>query len=379
MLSDLEHAIDELASKGVRIVDPRQTYIAPEVDLSRIYSGSELHPGVRLTGKHTLIAPGAKIGTEGPATLDDSAIGSGAEVASGYLSGATMLSGSKAGANAHFRPGTLLEEDATTAHAVGLKQTILMHAVTLGSLINFCDALISGGSSRNEHSEVGSGFIHFNFTPWGVNGDKATPSLIGNVTDGVFLDRERIFLGGLSGIVGPGTVGFGAATVAGQTIRKPVPESHIYSGKAASSDVVRPFDSRSLSAGHIEKVRESNAQYIAQLYALIGWYENVRLIRSIMDSSIELPLVLVGAIEAIRLCVDERIARYNSFADEWSAPVFPGMQSLDPSGEISFPIDWKPGVRHDEWVRSLSVHEKDNLRSWISDIAQKAYLYLHYL
>ena len=38
-----------------------------------------------------------------------------------------------------------------------------------------------------------SGFIHFNFTPWGKNGDKATPSLVGNVTEGVFLDQKRIF------------------------------------------------------------------------------------------------------------------------------------------------------------------------------------------
>ena len=32
-----------------------------------------------------------------------------------------------------------------------------------------------------EHTEVGSRFIHFNFTPRGQSGDKATPSLIGDV------------------------------------------------------------------------------------------------------------------------------------------------------------------------------------------------------
>jgi UDP-N-acetylglucosamine/UDP-N-acetylgalactosamine diphosphorylase len=52
-----------------------------------------------------------------------------------------------------------------------LKQTILFPFVTLGSLINFCDIFMSGGSDRKNHSEVGSSYIHFNYTP---NQDKAT-------------------------------------------------------------------------------------------------------------------------------------------------------------------------------------------------------------
>src|SRR6185436_10422934 len=119
------------------------------------------------------------------------------------------------------------EEEASTAHAVGLKQTILLSFVTLGSLINFCDLLMAGGTSREDHSEVGSGFIHFNFTPWGRSGDKATPSLIGDVTAGVFLRQPRIFLGGLSGIVGPQKVGFGSCTVAGQVLRREVPPNRL--------------------------------------------------------------------------------------------------------------------------------------------------------
>ena len=119
-----------------------------------------------------------------------------------------MLRRSRVGSNAHIRVGTLVEEEASTAHAVGLKHTVLMSFVTLGSLINFCDGLISGGRSRREHTEVGSGFIHFNYTPRGHAGDKATPSLIGDVVHGVFLRQPRIFLGGLSGIVGPQKVGF---------------------------------------------------------------------------------------------------------------------------------------------------------------------------
>ena len=82
------------------------------------------------------------------------------------------------GSGAHVRAGTLLEEEFDGAHAVGLKQTLFLPFVTAGSLINFCDALMAGGTSRKNHSEIGSSYIHFNYTP---HRDKATPSLVGDV------------------------------------------------------------------------------------------------------------------------------------------------------------------------------------------------------
>ena len=72
--------------------------------------------------------------------LVDAILGDGAAVASGYVEGAVLLRGAKLGANAHARPGTLLEEQASTAHCVGLKHTILLPFVTLGSLIIFVTA-----------------------------------------------------------------------------------------------------------------------------------------------------------------------------------------------------------------------------------------------
>ena len=116
---ELDTNIQALIASGVKIIDPRQVYIAPDVNLSRIYHGSVLHPGTRLEGERTLIAPSAKVGTEGPVILKNALIGEGAEVASGFLTDTVLLPGAKAGANAHFRAGTLLEEGASTAHAVG--------------------------------------------------------------------------------------------------------------------------------------------------------------------------------------------------------------------------------------------------------------------
>src|SRR5690606_7218348 len=203
-------------------VDPRQTYVAPDVSLERVCSGVVLHPGSRVSGARTFLGPGAEVGVEGPATLVDAVLGAGARVDAGYVEGAVLLAKARAGWGAHLRPGTLLEEEASTAHCVGLKHTILLSFVTLGSLINFCDVLMAGGTSRRDHSEVGSGFIHFNFTPWGEHGDKATPTLVGDVAHGVFLRERRIFLGGAGGMVGPGRVGYGSVTAAGQVIRRPV-------------------------------------------------------------------------------------------------------------------------------------------------------------
>ena len=237
----LQDRLELLARKGVGVIDPRQTFVDDSIRLDRIFAGSTLFPGTRLAGEKTLIAPGAKIGSEGPATIVDSAIGEDAEVASGYVSGSVLLGNAKIGPNGHVRPGTLLEEEASTAHAVGLKQTVLMSFVTLGSLINCCDCLISGGRSRSNHTEVGSGFIHFNFTPWGENGDKATPSLIGGVPQGVFLREERIFIGGASGMIGPKRIGFGSLTVAGQVIRSDVAANRIHSETTRAIDASWDF------------------------------------------------------------------------------------------------------------------------------------------
>ena len=152
MRGNLEAKLDMLEAQGVTIGDRRQTYLDESADVSRICRGAILYPGTRLIGVRTFVGPGAKVGTEGPAVLENALIGENAEVASGDLKEAVMLRIARVGSSAHIRVGTLMEEEASTAHAVGLKHTVLMSFVTMGSLINFCDGLISGGTSRREHT-----------------------------------------------------------------------------------------------------------------------------------------------------------------------------------------------------------------------------------
>ena len=231
--------------------------------------------------------------------LKDAVLGPRAKVDAGYVQGAVLLAGARLGWGAHVRPATLLEEEASTAHCVGLKHTILLSFATLGSVINFCDVLLAGGTSRDDHSEVGSGFIHFNFTPWGERGDKATASLVGDVVHGVFLRERKIFLGGAGGMVGPRSIGFGATTAAGQVVRRDVEAGRLVLGTARAID--RPNPAGALDAH--ERRSTANVAYIAQLVALRAWYRAVRLARVAPGDDVS-RTVLEAAIEILGECIE---------------------------------------------------------------------------
>lgn len=192
-----------LIKNGVIIPHPDSVFIDAVVDPERIAPETVIYPFCRIHGAQTSIGPKCVIGAEGPVTIENCQLGAEVKLAGGYFSGATFLDCASMGSGAHVRPGTLLEEHSGGAHAVGLKQTVLFPYVVLGSLINFCVCLMAGGTSRKNHSEVGSSYIHFNFTP---HHDKATPSLAGDVPKGVLLDQPPVFLGGQGGLVGPARI-----------------------------------------------------------------------------------------------------------------------------------------------------------------------------
>jgi len=306
-------------------------------------------------------------------------LGEKARFDSGYGEDAVLLQEARAGANAHFREGTLLEEQASTAHAVGLKQTILGSFVTLGSLINFCDILMMGGTSRDDHAEVGSGFIHFNFTPFGKRGDKATASLVGDVPDGVLLRQPRIFLGGSAGMVGPRKVGFGAVTAAGQVVRDDVPAGRLVSHAPRPLDL--PFDGQRLESP-LSRARK-NVAFIAALVALRAFYADVRRGRAVAalaqaekgsrPSATAAALVTVydEAIINLDACLRERTKRLEAFLAERGASLPP----LLPAGWAPPPCplpDLAAGAAlpHVAWVKALSEADVNALASWLRGIEQ---------
>ena len=264
--------IEEAIHRGVNIPCPQSVEISGEIDTCRIADhGVKIHSGCRLSGAHTFIAKGAQIGTEGPVSINNCYVGPDVELKSGHFTNAVFLAGASLGYGSHVRGGTILEEQASTAHCVGLKQTILMPYVTLGSLINFCDCLMAGGTSRSDHSEVGSSFIHFNFTP---NQDKATPSLLGDVPNGVMMNQRPIFMGGQGGLVGPCRIAYGTVSAAGTIVRKDqLKPDHLIIGGAGKGGSI-PWKAGSIGVSN--RILKRNLIYIGNLFALREWYRHVR-------------------------------------------------------------------------------------------------------
>jgi len=255
-----------LAERGVKTWGPERVYVGEDVDLQRISPGAELFNG-RITGAHTFIGTGAQIGISGIACIHESQIGSFCVVGAGTYDHCVLLCRAKARGFAEIRQGTLLEEEAEIGHNVGLKHTVFTAGVVAGSSINFCDVLLTGGSSRADHSEVGSGVVHFNFDP---RCDKFG-SLMGDAT-GCLLRSRRIFIGGNSGIVAPVHVEFGAVIAAGSTIRRDVGRDQLSSGDAAGKSGDHDFE----RYHDLSRKFYTTAKLVGNLHALCAWYRWIR-------------------------------------------------------------------------------------------------------
>jgi UDP-N-acetylglucosamine/UDP-N-acetylgalactosamine diphosphorylase len=305
--------IVQLINKGIDLPNPLTLDIGEDVSIDRISAKKvRIYPGCRIYGKDTVISSGAQIGREGPVTIESCQIGQDVELKGGYFSKSVFLDRSNLGLGAHVREGSILEEEASGAHCVGLKQTILFPFVTLGSLINFCDCLMSGGTSRKDHSEVGSSYIHFNFTP---DGDKTTASLIGDVPRGVMLNQPAIFLGGQGGIIGPVRMGFGNVVAAGTVLREDFPgDNRLISCKNQSGRVKEYLPAM---YPNLVRVVENNIIYLANLAALQEWYIQVR--KPFLDGQEFGELIHAGLLDKLSLARKERFKRFEAMAKRAAA------------------------------------------------------------
>jgi len=338
MSEQISPAVRRLLDRGVRMPDPHTVWVDTDVDPERVAPGSVIHPGCRVSGAATWIGPDCVLGEETPATLRQCRLGAKVKLKGGYFEGAVFLDRSSSGSGAHVRPGTILEEEASAAHAVGLKQTILLPYVTLGSLINFCDVLMAGGTDRKNHSEVGSSYVHFNFTP---QGDKATASLVGDVPRGVFVDQVPIFLGGQGGLVGPSRVAYGAVIAAGSVWRgDALEEGRLYVAPPLRGGAT-PFR-QGLYRG-VKRVLRSNLEYIGQIRALRAWYRAVRLpgCRNPTQHA-----CTEGALEQLESVLAERQARLR----QWFGKIAHSVELM--RGQDPGLLEQEPGLQQ---VRLLAV------------------------
>jgi UDP-N-acetylglucosamine diphosphorylase/glucosamine-1-phosphate N-acetyltransferase len=304
----IDPRVRALLEAGARIPRPDAVVIGPEVSLDRIVArGLVLHPGVKISGERTIVLEGAELGYEEPVTLENAVLGRRVKVQGGFVKDAVLLDGCEVRQGFHGREGCLLEEDSYFAHNVGLKMTIVFPFAVLGSLINFCDCLLAGGTSRRHHSEVGSGFIHFNFSP---RGDKATPSMFGDVPRGVMLDQAPIFLGGLAGVVGPTRIGFGSVLAAGGVYRADYEEDLLVLGERRR-DGSTAFRPRALGA--IRAKVSKNVLYLGELTALWAWYRHVRSRLAGPDSLGQ--AVIAAGLSMVEANIDERLKQMDRFRD----------------------------------------------------------------
>ncbi len=306
--------IEQLIRKGVNIPNPLTIDVGDEVNIDQISSkGVKIYPGCRIYGEKTVISSGVQLGYEAPVTVENCQIGPKVELKGGYFKKSVFLEKVNMGLGGQVREACLLEEQANGAHCVGLKHTILFPFVTLGSLINFCDCLMAGGTSRQDHSEVGSSYIHFNFTP---EGDKTTASLIGDVPRGVMLNKPPIFLGGQGGMVGPLRMSYGAVVAAGSVLREDVTtEKQLIVSKSHSGKVV---DLIPRAYPSLSRVVENNIIYVANLIALEQWYLQVR--RIFFEHQEFGHLIFAAILENLQLAKEERIKRLKDMAAKMPVP-----------------------------------------------------------
>lgn len=321
--------VENLIQKGVKIPNPQSVDIGDEVDPAKI-SGKNvtIFPGCRIYGESTLIMYGAQLGGEAPVTIQNCQIGPDVKLKGGFCREAVFLKGSQAGSGSHVRESCIFEEQAKIAHTVGLKQTILFPFVTLGSLINFCDCLMAGGTSRKNHSEVGSSYIHFNFTP---NQDKATPSLLGDVPRGVMLDQRPIFLGGQGGLVGPCRLAFGTVIAAGTIHRK----DELRTGRMLFGGAGKGGNTLHQAGVYrgIKRIFYNNVNYIGNLLALMQWYRHVRPQFVAGDFSAALHTALMQNLQDI---IAERITRLADLAEKMplSIEIYKKISQKDTASKI---------------------------------------------
>ena len=295
--------VAELQSRGVDVWGPERVYIDADVNLDNIEPGVSIQQAT-LRGPDLGIGRGTRIGARGHALIENCQIGRNVELGAGSYQGATILDEARIRGFAELRPGTLVEEQVEAAHSVAFKNTVLTATVVTGSLINYCDIFMSGGKSREDHSEVGSGVVHFNFDP---RGDKWS-SLVGDVR-GVLLRSRPVFVGGQCGLVGPLHVDFGAVLAAGSVVRRDVAADRVQ-WETAESGVIEGFDAEIYTG--LRRKFLATARLVGNLWALDAWYRAVRLPSA---AGHEKPLY-EAAREQLRLHVAERVKRLTKIIDK---------------------------------------------------------------
>lgn len=188
--------VERWMREGVTIVDPANTWIDVNVELAPDVT---IEPNVQLKGA-CRVETGAGIGPD--TTLTDVEVGEGASVIRTHGSLAVIGAGATVGPFSYLRPGTYLAENGKIGAFVETKNARIGKGSKVPHLSYVGDADIGEGTN------IGAASVFVNYD--GVNKSRST------VGDHCRTGSDNMF-------VAPVTVGDGAYTGAGTTIREDVP------------------------------------------------------------------------------------------------------------------------------------------------------------
>jgi len=189
--------IEEFQRKGVKVLDPRTTWIDLDVKIGK---GTTIYPFTIIEGETSI---GKKCFIYPFSHIKDCEISDSVNIlTSSYLEGAKVMKGASVGPYSRIRPGTVIESKARIGNFVEVKNTVVGKRSKALHLTYLGDAKI--GSDVN----VGAGTITCNF-----DGKNKNTTII----------ESGAFIGSGTELVAPVKVGKKAYIGAGSTITKDVP------------------------------------------------------------------------------------------------------------------------------------------------------------
>src|SRR4030043_542339 len=193
-----QEKLRHLMLSGVRIVDPKTTYIDQTVEVGR---DSLLYPNCHLQGKTRI---GERCVIEPNSKISDSVIENDVIIRpNSVITESKIEEGASIGPFAHLRPLTEVKTKAKIGNFVEVKKSV----IGKGSKANHMAYI--GDSLLGDDVNIGAGTITCNY-----DGFKKHQTIIGN----------RVFVGSNVELVAPVKVGDGSLIGAGTTVTKDVPE-----------------------------------------------------------------------------------------------------------------------------------------------------------
>ncbi len=187
---------DALMAEGVLLLDPKRTYIDPDV---RIGAGTVVHPGNTITGASVVGADCVLLPNN---RIHASNVGNGVTVENSVLTECSIGNRTTVGPFAYLRPGTNVGEGCRIGDFVEIKNS------NIGDLTRISHLTYVGDGDLGRNINLGCGVVFVNY-----DGKEKRRTAV----------EDDAFIGCNTNLVAPVRVGRAAYVAAGATITEDVP------------------------------------------------------------------------------------------------------------------------------------------------------------